>query len=120
MRRDNDLLRVLILEMEENRAPLCSPAGAPSRSEEEERVDFHLRLLSAEAFLEETVREGGIVFRMTDKGHELAVTLQSENIWDRTKAAAAVAPVDVSISALMDIALGLIRQELAKHGLRPR
>lgn len=116
MRRDDDLLRRLMLEIEANPDPLHVHVHSLRGEDEDEVEYFHLRLLVDEGFLEETGRSGG-VFRMTMRGHDFVGAVRSDTAWNRTKAVAAKVSADLSISMLRDIALGLLRQELTKLGI---
>lgn len=113
MRRDNDLIRKLMMDMEADPDPLF--VFVLEDDAEDERIYFHLRLLADEAMLEETGRGGG-TFRMTNKGHDFVQAIRDDTIWSRTKSA--IEPVaGASLSMLKDVALGYLRQELEKRGI---
>lgn len=110
MRRNDDLLRRLMQDIEADPSPLYVHF-----TEGDEIEYFHLRLLADEGFLEETGKHGG-TFRMTMKGHDFVAVTRSDPIWEKTKAAAAQLS-GFSISLLKDVATGYIRQEAVKLGI---
>ncbi|WP_049763977.1 DUF2513 domain-containing protein [Cereibacter sphaeroides] len=115
MKRDDELLRKLLLEMEESEDALHIYHLVLASSPEDAKAYYHLRLLVDEGFLEETGKSGG-VFRMTNKGHDFTAAIRSDTVWNKTKDAAAQVS-GVSISILKDIALGIVRDQLVKMGV---
>src|SRR5690606_19796994 len=69
MRRDDELLRKLMLDFEAQDDPLLVHAQTLGADEEDQKIYYHLRLLADAGFLQETGRTGG-VFRMTNAGHD--------------------------------------------------
>lgn len=115
MKRDDDLIRELMLKMEDHPDPiyLLSPhLGSPMV----DRISYyHLRLLADEGMLEETGKTGGS-WRMTMKGHDFVAVIRDESIWGRSKGALAGVG-GFTISMLKDVATGYVRQKLAELGI---
>ncbi len=88
MKRDLDLARQLLLEIE-NRGADCSVSVLRTgpNHEAEERVRYHLRLLIDAGLLKEVDRTAGGVpcLRLTDAGHETIELTRSESRWREAK-----------------------------------
>lgn len=115
MKRDDDLIRNLMLEIEDRPDPLYVFPQFMSMSKEDLAKYYHLRLLTDEGLLQETGKTGGI-FRMTSKGHDFVAAIRGDTVWAKTKEAAGHV-AGVSLSMMKDIALGYVRQELTKLGI---
>ncbi len=88
MKRDLDLARQLLLEIE-TRGADCSVSVLRTgpNHEAEERVRYHLRLLVDAGLLKEVDRTAGGVpcLRLTDAGHETIELTRSESNWREAK-----------------------------------
>jgi len=88
MKRDLDLARQLLLEIE-NRGADCSVSVLRTgpNHEAEERVRYHLRLLIDAGLLKEVDRTAGGVpcLRLTDAGHETIELTRNESRWREAK-----------------------------------
>lgn len=88
MKRDLDLARQLLLEIE-NRGADCSVSVLRTgpNHEAEERVRYHLRLLIDAGMLKEVDRTAGGVpcLRLTDAGHETIELTRNESRWREAK-----------------------------------
>ena len=115
MRRDDDLLRKLMLDMEADPEPILVHGLTQDATEEQRLAYYHLRLLADEGFLEELGRNGG-AWRMTSKGHDFVAAVRSDAVWGRTKQMASLVS-GVSLSILKDIAVGIMRDQLTKMGV---
>lgn len=115
MKRDDDLAREILLEIEAHDDPLYVCA-LHSGSDQAERIRYyHLRLLVDAGFLEESGKQGG-VFRITNAGHDfLALTRQSE-AWEATKAGARMLG-GASLQMLLRVAEGYALRKLAELGV---
>lgn len=112
MRRDRELMRKLLLEIEAHDDPLYTK-GLTHRSPHEDRlVYYHLRLLSDEGMLEEMGEKGGL-FRMTSRGHDLVEATRDDGNWQRLKKLTGGAK-DISMSILRDLAMGIARDQITK------
>jgi len=87
MKRDLDLSRQLLLEIE-NRGPDCSVSVLHTGSDHaEEKIRYHLRLLIDAGLLKEIDRtsEGMPCVRLTHNGHELLELVRSQSRWREAK-----------------------------------
>ncbi|WP_090848762.1 DUF2513 domain-containing protein [Paracoccus alkenifer] len=115
MRRDDDLIRRLMLDFEASQEFLlvCTPHN---QSPHEERLKYyHLKLLADAGLLEESGSRGGI-FRMTNAGHDFCAAIRDDAAWARTKAAAASVS-GVGLSLLRDISMAFLRKKLSDLGV---
>jgi hypothetical protein len=88
MKRDEDLARQLLLDIE-NRGADCSVGVLRTgpNHDAEDRVRYHLRLLIDAGWLKELDRTGGGVpcVRLTHAGHEMIELARSEARWREAK-----------------------------------
>ena len=110
MRRDDDRIRAMMMEMEADPSPL----HFLDADDADELAYFHMRLLIDEGFMEEVGKAGG-QFRMTSKGHDFVQAIRDDTIWSKTKSATAHV-TGASLTILKDLALGMIRQKLIGAG----
>lgn len=124
MKRDMDLIRSLLLEIEGGRVSFSTlsketadtlgldPQEALSR-EEAEALEYHLDLLREAGFAEFIELSGGYwqVERITWKGHEFIDSIRDPEIWRQTKAGAAKVG-SFSVKTLADVAVALAKARL--------
>src|SRR5579859_2130968 len=130
MRLDPDLVRDILIEMEEqppepqplNRVTKWYPVAFEGRSKEE--ISEHVKLM-AEAGLIEALKlpeQGGMFWypiRMTWHGHEYLASVQAETVYAKTKEIASKAFGSVTIETIK-VAVPLALQALLKsHGFVP-
>jgi hypothetical protein len=87
MKRDDDLIRCLLLKMEESEYSDYVCALTIDSEQEEEREYFHLQLLSDAGYVLETGHHSG-AFRLTNQGCDYLNTIRDSEIWSKTKVAA--------------------------------
>lgn len=115
MRRDDELLRKLMLDFEAQDDPLLVHAQTLGADEEDQKIYYHLRLLADAGFLQETGRTGG-VFRMTNAGHDFCAAVRDDTVWRKTKEASAKV-AGVSLGIMKDIGVGYLRARLVELGI---
>jgi hypothetical protein len=116
MKRDDDLIRDLLLKMEEAEDFMFLSYSTLGASIEERREQFHLKLLSDAGYVLETGRNGG-VFRLTNQGCDYLNTIRDGEIWDKTKVVAKGVGGG-TFDIIKDIATAFIKAELkARLGL---
>jgi hypothetical protein len=106
MKRDIDLARQLLLDIE-NRGPDCSVSvlRPAANHEAEERVRYHLLLLIDAGYLKEIDRTtaGVPCVRLTDAGHELIELVRSEARWRDAKWACRERAGGLSVGVVLDL-----------------
>jgi hypothetical protein len=116
MKRDDDLIRDLLLKMEESDDSDYVCSLTMGSEPEEEREYFHLQLLGDAGYVLETGRHGG-VFRVTNQGYDYLNTIRDGEIWNKTKVAVKGVGGG-TFDIIKDIATALIKAELkARLGL---
>ncbi|WP_095184165.1 DUF2513 domain-containing protein [Pseudomonas sp. Irchel 3H9] len=123
MRRDMDLMRLVVLEVEKDHQ------GPNTLIEYEDfdhhmvidgftaaEVEYHLRLAIQSKFFEIPGNAGGLyIFSgLTPAGHDFADSVRDEKIWKMTKEGALKAG-GFTFELLGQLAKGLVKQQLEKH-----
>ena len=123
MRRDMDLMRLVVLEVEKDHL------GPNSLAEYEDfdqhmvidgftaaQVEYHLKLAIQSRFFEIPGNAGGLyIFSgLTPAGHDFADSVRDEKIWKMTKEGALKAG-GFTFELLGQLAKGLVKQQLEKH-----
>jgi Hypothetical protein (DUF2513) len=113
MQRDIDLLRLLLLDVE-RRGATCAidTLRLDSRHDSEERVRYHLRLLTDAGLLKDAgqTSSGTPCIRLTHDGQEFIELLRSDARWRRAKA--------VVLASTGGVPLTMVRSLLAKWAWR--
>lgn len=114
MRRDDELIRRLMLDFEaSDDALLTHIYDDVEDADEHEREYWHLRLLADSGLLEQTSPS---VFRMTSAGHDFCAAIKDDTIWRKTREAS-TAVAGVSLSMMKDIGLAYLRARLIEVGV---
>jgi hypothetical protein len=124
MKRDNDLIRELLLRIEDDpqfdgtrewMQYEASDLGITDHSNEE--VAYHLNLLVEEGFVTgRTTTDMPIISKLTWQGHEFLDTVRDGEIWKLTKESAKKAGA-TSVQVLFEIGKSYARQKLIEHGV---
>lgn len=115
MKRDDELLRVLLIRIEDDPVWKHMHVMTDESTDEELREYYHLQLLSDEGFLEESGIHGGC-FRMTNGGQDFVRMIRDDTMWKRVKARADKAEAGVPLRVLFGIADLIVREDLRKSG----
>lgn len=124
MKRDMDLIRQILLEIEAgkrlydirssevSRALGLEDDGSMSR-EDAEKWNYHLRLLDESGLVEfrQTGGGGWFVNGVTWSGHDFIDSIRDPDVWDRTKAGALKAG-GFTVELLKDLAKGFIKKQI--------
>lgn len=116
MKRDDELLRKLMLEIEADPEPLVLYDSSLNSGHEARLEYYHLRLLADDGFLEETGRHGGI-FRITSAGHDFIGMMNDEGMWINMKKKAAAVVPRYGIRLLFEVGNSIARQKMRDMGL---
>lgn len=118
MKRDDDLIRKLMLELEADPEPVVHKFMGAGASPEAEREYYHLLLLADAGYLEVSGRYRD-AFRITNAGHDFLAVLASDGIWAKARAKALEVTPRYGLKLLAEIGNELIRQTLRDQGLLP-
>ena len=111
MKRDMEVIRGLLLWMEEQEDGLFSDLDMPPMPTEDSTFE-HLQMLVSAGYLAE--KGGG--FRITWEGHEFLDKVRDDEIWRKTKEGATKIG-SWSVKLLGELAAGLLRQKAIELGL---
>lgn len=115
MKRDDDLMRSILLEIEALDDPVYICGSTHDETAEDRIRYYHMMLLVDAGFLKGIGRSGA-AFRMTNDGHDLlAMTRQSE-AWEATKAAAKSLG-GASFRVFLSVAESMVRDKLRAMGI---
>jgi|SRR5690625_62100 len=111
MKRDDEMIRALLLEAEASDHPYLMSMLTISPSEMDIKRHTHVHLLCDAGFFQK-VGEG--TFRITNQGHDFLAAIRDDTIWKKTKAAASAAG-GLSLNIMLDIALGYLKQKVSTY-----
>ena len=112
MKRDDDLIRKLLLECEASEEWLFPMPGLLIDSSKDEEIKrYHLLLLSDAGFL---TKPASGTFRLTAQGHDFLDAIRSEDIWKKTKDGAAKIG-GMTLDILKAVAIELFKQKVAEE-----
>lgn len=110
MKRDDDLIRQLLLDFEAaDDWLILVPGTTMSSSPDERKRRYHMMLLGDEGMLAPV---GNSTMRMTAKGHDMVEAIRSDTIWKKAKEGAASVG-GVTLGMLKDIAVAYLKKEAA-------
>ncbi len=109
MKRDNDYIRLILLEIEAQSDWLILLSEELSLGEDERKLEYHMQLL-CDAGLATQVSANG--FRLTNAGHDYIDAIRNDGIWQRTKDGASKVG-GMTLSMMKDLAVAYVKQEAA-------
>ena len=110
MKRDDEYIRNLLLEIENQDIPFISVFEGCSPSKEERKKNYHIKLLCDAGLM---TFQGGSAYRLTNQGHDYVEVIKNDNIWKRTKEGAAQIG-GATLDMLKNIAIAYLKQEAAE------
>lgn len=120
MKRDMDLVRLVLLEVEKNDNPMRAIEIQIDDYSPDE-VSYHVMLLEQAGYLTaiNLSHQRGIAYRpkaMTWEGHEFLSAIKSGSIWNRVKAKLAAAATDAPLSVIKQLAMKYAAEALGLFG----
>lgn len=112
-KRDDDLIRSLLLEMEASDEWLRDCPLTLGIGDDDEKEYYHLQLLRDQGFVEAVGRSAD-TYRMTAQGYDFLDAVRDDGIWRKTKSGAAQIG-GVTLDILKDIAVGYVRKEATER-----
>jgi hypothetical protein len=122
MKRDDDLVRNLLLDLEMADRVITGQHVVEGYSQEQ--VSYHLALILQAGLAQgprptysvgnadPTIPAAVAVLRLTNEGHDFISTIRSDTVWERTKLKVKEVGGDVSLSILKEIGLQVSRSLL--------
>lgn len=121
MKRDNDLVRDILLAIENGTVQFVHGNGLKDSEADPSAVSYHLHLLEQAGFVDVQAKVvGGMtqVRGLTWEGHEFLDTVRDSTVWRKTKEGAAKAG-GASLAVLVEIGKAVLKAELQKRGVLP-
>lgn len=115
MKRDDDYLRELLLELEAGDDWMHLSVQTLGDSAEEAKRHFHILMLMDAGFLAPMTAKMQ-TFRITNTGHDFLAMIRSDDAWSKVKATGSKLG-GASVQMLYRIAEGYARQKLADLGV---
>ena len=110
MKRDDDYIRELLFDYQENEAwILVMPGMTMDSGPEEMRERYHV-LMMIDAGLVTYV--GNETFRLTNSGQDYIEAIRDEGIWQKTKNAVAETGGSVTLEIIKALALGFLKKQI--------
>ncbi|MGB0900197.1 DUF2513 domain-containing protein [Halocynthiibacter sp.] len=110
MKRDDDFLRDLLFEFEEQKDWLILVPEWLGMPEDERRKQYHVLLLSDAGLV---VGVGNSTYRLTAGGHDYLDVIRNEAVWERTKVG--IAQVGgMTLGMIKDLAIAYTKQVAAE------
>lgn len=110
MRRDDELLRELLVRIEDHDDWIYGHDLDHGSSQEDEAEYYHLQLLADAGLLEETGKHGGN-FRMKSQGYDFLEAIRSEAGWGKVKSLAGKAATS-GVEVLVQVAKEMVQQQI--------
>lgn len=111
MPRDDDLMRSLLIQIEESEGDHQIINKKLSRTEEEKKELYHLKLLRDQGF----VKFEGDTFRLTNSGHDFVQAIKDDTVWRKTKNAIAETGGSATIEIIKAVAVAYLKDQISKH-----
>lgn len=112
MKRDDEYLRQILLELEASEETEVYVAEFIGGSLEDRRRNYHIRLAADAGFLKEQYEDG---YRLTNAGHDYLDAIRDEGVWSRTKAAVAETGGSATLEIIKSLAIGFLKAKIEKH-----
>ncbi|QRN79485.1 MAG: DUF2513 domain-containing protein, partial [Nocardiopsis sp. BM-2018] len=108
MKRDNDLIRALLLEMEAKGDFRFDPIEGTPEEDIDKRI-YHLKLLGDAGYVAPV---GKYSYRLTNHAHDFIEAMRDEGIWNRTKDAVAKSGGNATLDIIKQIAVGFLKKQI--------
>ncbi len=112
MKRDNDLIRDLLLDFEQREDWLILFRQTDDMSTEDRMWVGHLFLLCDAGLVTEVGRG---TYRLTSQGHDFLEATRDEVLWKKTKDAVSETGGNASLEIVKALAIGFLRKKMAQH-----
>ncbi|MEM9780156.1 MAG: DUF2513 domain-containing protein [Pseudomonadota bacterium] len=112
MKRDSDLLRELLLRYESDEKAIFISRITDGSDLKEKSEHYHILLLADKGLV---AAVGQSTFRLTSQGHDFIEATRDGGIWNKTKSVVAETGGNATIEVLKALAIGFLKQKIAKH-----
>lgn len=112
MKRDDDYLRELLMEIESHEHCLFLVIRTMGRGSPQEEKWFHAQLLCDQGYL---FQESDSAYRLTAQGCEFLDSIRDEGVWSKTKQAVAETGGNATLEITKNLASGFLKKKIADH-----
>jgi hypothetical protein len=126
MKRDMQIVRDILVFIEDDESPDGPPAGIQLHQHDADAVDYNLQLLIDAGLVNGEIHRyiGGAqshyIRGLTMQGHDFAQALRNETVWNRLKTALGSELGGASLKVLATVAVELMKDQVkAALGLKP-
>lgn len=111
MKRDEDLLRSILFEMEASESDMFHPGGQTlGESADGRRKAYHCKLLADQGFVAPVGTKGHYI-RLTSYGHDFIETIRNDTIWHEIKSRSAEVG-GLTIGLMFELGKAYLKQKL--------
>lgn len=110
MKRDDDFLRQLLFQMEEDDSPYFMVPNTIDGSNSKKL--HHIRILCDYGYVEQLNEHA---YRLTAYGHDFIQSIRDESVWVKTKAAVAETGGNATIEMLKTLATRFLKKKISVH-----
>ena len=107
MKRNDDLIRELLLEMEASEEWFF----VVDYDEEDQAREYHLKLLGDMGLLS----FGKHSYRLTAAGHDFLDAVRDDGLWKKTKDAVAETGGNATLEIIFSLAKGFLKKKISQH-----
>ena len=107
MKRDDDLIRDLLIEMETSEEWLF----VVDCDEGDQKREYHLKLLGDVGL----ILFEGYSYRMTALGHDYLAAIRDEGLWQKTKDTVSETGGNATLEIVKALAIGFLKKKIAQH-----
>ena len=111
MQRDNEYLRDLLFEIENQNDNIIVIVQSLDNSHDEKKW-YHAQLLCDSGYLVQTLESG---YRLTGQGHDFIESIRDEGIWNKTKTAISETGGYATLEIIKCLACGFLKERISTH-----
>ena len=115
MKRDNDYLRNLLFEIEDDSGYATFVPLSISMSDDVKKRYYHVQLLCDEGLLVKLNEKETSGYRLTSQGHDFIEAVRDKGIWEKTKETVAETGGNATMEILKTLAQGFLKKKIAGH-----
>jgi hypothetical protein len=112
MKRDDELIRHLLQEFEQQEDWLIMAPNAMGMSVEDRKRIGHIYLLCDAGMLTSVGRD---TYRLTNQGHDFLEATRDEGLWQKTKDAVSETGGNASLEIVRQLAVGFLKKKISQH-----